>query len=117
MRCDFKLSRVTRNGLTTKVLARIYVGDVTTEAEVEDHELKDVTRYRRSEKVRQYEFEVAGTLTKDAVRAMMRAKLAAEAPTIQTEKGYVALVAIDEQTKQPGDVAHKAATDAKNLLV
>ena len=116
MRADFKISSVIRNGLTTKVKTRLAVGDITTEKERTINGLENVTRYRRAEKSREFQFEVVGTKTDIEIRAMLRDKLNSELEGIKTEKSYSTLTAIDEQVKEVGDSAPKALQDATSKL-
>lgn len=75
MKTDFKISRLTQydNGMCT-VVARFYEGEVTTEDELVGREMKPVTRYRRTQMIREVTYE----LPAEDVRRTLKAELKAD---------------------------------------
>ncbi len=86
MECDFKLARVLRDGKTTKVLARFYVGETSTELEESTDGPVSVTRYRRLEKDRDEEVSFKGSKTDEEIRGELKARLYAYAITESDER-------------------------------
>ena len=73
---DFKISRITQRTTSTHVLARIYLGDVTTEDELDtDGVMQAVTRYRRQELLEEVTLDFAEVKTQAEIEAIMRERL------------------------------------------
>jgi hypothetical protein len=73
---DFKISLITQDDTSTHVLARIYLGDVTTEDEPDtDRVMRPVTRYRRQEVLENVTLDFAEVKTQAEIEAIMRERL------------------------------------------
>ena len=73
---DFKISRITQRTTSTHVLARIYLGDVTTEDEEDiDRVMQPVTRYRRQEVLENVTLNFPEVKTQAEIEAIMRERL------------------------------------------
>ena len=86
---DFKISRIIQgdNG-STNVLARIYLGDVTTEDEPDiDGVMQSVTRYRRQELLDTVTLNFSEGATRAEIEAILRERLTtARADTLPIEE-------------------------------
>ena len=74
---DFKISHIIQgdNG-STNVLARIYLGDVTTEDELDiDAVMQSVTRYRRQELLDTVTLNFSEGATRAEIEAILRERL------------------------------------------
>jgi len=73
---DFKISRIIQDDTSTHVLARIYLGDVTTEDEPDiDGVRQSVTRYRRQEVLENVTLDFAEVRTQAEIEAILRERL------------------------------------------
>jgi len=73
---DFKISRIIQDDTSTHVLARIYLGDVTTEDETDiDGVRQSVTRYRRQEVLENVTLDFAEVRTQAEIEAILRERL------------------------------------------
>ena len=73
---DFKISRIIQDATSTHVLARIYLGDVTTEDETDiDGVRQSVTRYRRQEVLENVTLDFAEVRTQAEIEAILRERL------------------------------------------
>ena len=73
---DFKIVYITQADASTNVLARIYLGDVTTENEPDkDNVMQAVTRYRRQEVLENVTLDIAEAKTQAEIEAIMRERL------------------------------------------
>ena len=73
---DFKIAYITQAGASTHVLARIYLGDVTTEDEPDiDGVIQSITRYRRQELLEEVTLDFAEAKTQAEIEAIMRERL------------------------------------------
>ena len=73
---DFKISRITQADASTHAVARIYLGDVTTEDEPDDDDVvQAVTRYRRQEVLEEVTLDFAEVKTQAEIEAIMRVRL------------------------------------------
>ena len=73
---DFKISRITQSNISTRVSARIYLGDVTTEDEEDiDRVMQPVTRYRRQEVLENVTLNFPEGATQAEIEAVLRERL------------------------------------------
>jgi hypothetical protein len=73
---DFKISHITQSNISTRVSARIYLGDVTTEDEEDiDRVMQPVTRYRRQEVLENVTLDFAEVKTQAEIEAVLRERL------------------------------------------
>jgi hypothetical protein len=73
---DFKISRIIQDDTSTHVLARIYLGDVTTEDETDiDGVRQSVARYRRQEVLENVTLDFAEVRTQAEIEAILRERL------------------------------------------
>jgi hypothetical protein len=73
---DFKISRITQRTTSTHVVARISLGDVTTEDEPDiDGVMRSVTRYRRQELLEEVTLDFAEVKTQAEIEAILRERL------------------------------------------
>ena len=73
---DFKISHITQSNISTRVSARIYLGDVTTEDEEDiDRVMQSVTRYRRQEVLENVTLDFAEVKTQAEIEAVLRERL------------------------------------------
>jgi hypothetical protein len=74
---DFKFAHIIqRDNGSTHVLARIYLGDVTTENEPDnDGVMQSVTRYRRQEVLENVTLDFAEAKTQAEIEAILRERL------------------------------------------
>ena len=73
---DFKFVYITQADASTHVLARIYLGDVTTEDELDtDGVMQSVTRYRRQEVLENVTLDIAEAKTQAEIEAILRIRL------------------------------------------
>jgi len=73
---DFKISRLTQWGTSTHAVARIYLGDITTEDETDAFNVtRSVTRYRRQELLAEVFLDYPGSKTQAEIEADLRQRL------------------------------------------
>ena len=74
---DFKISRIIQgNDGSTNVLARIYLGDVTTEDEPDIFGVtQSITRYRRQEILEEFTLDFPEIKTQTEIEAILRERL------------------------------------------
>ena len=73
---DFKIAYIVQEPLSTRALAHIYLGDVTTDDEPDDDQvMQAVTRYRRQEVLEDVPLYFSDGATQAEIEAVMRERL------------------------------------------
>jgi hypothetical protein len=73
---DFKIAYIIQDHISTWALAHIYLGDVTTEDELDtDEVMRSVTRYRRQEVLENVTLNFPEGKTEAEIEAVLRERL------------------------------------------
>ena len=73
---DFKIAYIVQDHISTRALARIYLGDVTTEDEPDDDQvMQSVTCYRRQEVLEDVPLYFSDGATQAEIEAVTRERL------------------------------------------